>query len=554
MIPGRPPIFRTARRLAGAIILGLAAAASLAPSRAAGPDAAGSPAPRRGGTLILGVIAEPDSYDCAANASPAALETLTPHYSTLLRIDPANYPAIAGDLAQSWTVSPDRLTYVFRLRPEIRFHDGSRLTSADVKASYARLLAPPAGIVLARRANYAAIGRIETPDPATVVFRLKWPEAAMLANFAAPWTCIYSAAKLAQDPAYPAAHILGTGPFVFVGHQPGVAWTGKRWTGYFEPGRPFLDGFVVKFRREDALVEAMLHHRIDADFDSVTPEERDRLVAALGAGLSVGEDGWLASLLITFNTKRQPFDDARVRRALSLALDRWQAADALARTSYLKFAGAIMRPGSPLAMPEADLEALPGFSHDGTGALAEARHLLAQAGVRTLAIHLASRDIEQPYGPAIRYLARSWAQLGITVVDQRLAAGAWQDALSHGRFDAALTFAGDETDDPSQQLAPFVSSDLSPLDRSGASDRMLDSLFIGQAVARSLGERTRIVREFEQRAITEAYSVPLLWANRIVVTSAAVKGWTMAPNGPLGLDLSGIWLAGHGTPAQEAQQ
>ena len=125
-------------------------------------------------------------------------------------------PAVEGDLAASWTVSPDRLTYTFKLYPNVLFHDGSKLTSEDVKASYERIVRPPPGVVSVRRVNYAAIGAIDAPDPLTVVFHLKWPEAAMLENFASEWNAIYSAARLRQDPLFPANHVLGTGAFSFV--------------------------------------------------------------------------------------------------------------------------------------------------------------------------------------------------------------------------------------------------------------------------------------------------------------------------------------------------
>jgi len=85
------------------------------------------------------------------------------------------------------------------------------LTSADVKVSYERIIHPPQGVLSVRQADYAAITSIDTPDPLTVVFHLQWPDAAMSANFASPWNCIYSAAKLAEDPQFPKTHILGTG-------------------------------------------------------------------------------------------------------------------------------------------------------------------------------------------------------------------------------------------------------------------------------------------------------------------------------------------------------
>src|ERR671938_147733 len=106
---------------------------------AAGSLGAGEPAPKSGGTLEFAVTVEPDNYDCHANTSFAFLHPIAPHYSTLLKFDSANYPEIVGDLAESWSVSPDRQTYTFKLRPNVLFHDGSHLTSADVKASYQRI-------------------------------------------------------------------------------------------------------------------------------------------------------------------------------------------------------------------------------------------------------------------------------------------------------------------------------------------------------------------------------------------------------------------------------
>lgn len=125
---------------------------------------AAEPSPKQGGTLEFAVTVEPENYDCHANTSFAFLHPVAPHYSTLLKFNTANYPQVIGDLAESWTVSPDRLTYTFKLRPNILFHDGSRLSSSDVKASYERIVHPPAGVVSARQVDYSAISRIEAPD------------------------------------------------------------------------------------------------------------------------------------------------------------------------------------------------------------------------------------------------------------------------------------------------------------------------------------------------------------------------------------------------------
>ena len=195
--------------LAGAIAIAVAFSA---------PAIAAETAPKHGGTLEFAVTVEPENYDCHGNTSFAFLHPVAPHYSTLLKFDTLNYPQIIGDLAKSWTVSNDRLTYTFKLWPNVLFHDGSKFTAADVKASYERIAHPPPGVLSSRQVDFAAIEKIEIPEPYTVVFRLQWPEAAMLANFASPWNCIYSSRRLAEDPNFPKSNVLGTGPFRFVEH------------------------------------------------------------------------------------------------------------------------------------------------------------------------------------------------------------------------------------------------------------------------------------------------------------------------------------------------
>src|SRR5260370_1851341 len=127
---------------------------------AAHATASAEPPQARGGILTFAVDAEPPNYDCHANFSFVFIHPVIPHYSTLLKFDTANYPQVVGDLAEGWSASADRLTYTFKLRQNVLFHDGSRLTSADVKASYDRIIHPPQRVLSVRQADYAAITRI----------------------------------------------------------------------------------------------------------------------------------------------------------------------------------------------------------------------------------------------------------------------------------------------------------------------------------------------------------------------------------------------------------
>ncbi len=527
---------RTWQRLGGAWLL-IAAATLAIPSFAEQTET-----PKRGGTLEFAVDSEPPNYDCHANISFAFLHPIAPHYSTLLKFDAQTYPEIKGDLADSWSVSPDKKIYTFRLRGNVLFHDGSKMTSADVKASYERIVQPPPGVTSARQVNYASISEIDAPDSQTVVFHLKWPDASMLANFASPWNCIYSAAKLKGDPKFPEKHILGTGPFTFVEHIPGSSWRGTRWEKYFQPGKPYLDGYKADFITGPAAIAAFKKGQIQAQFRSFTPAERDDLVATLGNKVTVDESPWLIDLLIVFNTEQPPFDDARVRRALSLAIDRWHAADSLSGTTFLKFVGGLLRPGFSMATPESELTALPGFSHDIEASRREAKRLLAEAGATGLSFQLTNRDIAMPYQPAADYMIEAWREIGIKVTQEKFNTKTWQSSLESGKFTVALDFGGDYFDDPTLQLTKYVSRDLSPVNFSNSTNRFLDGLYIGQAVTQNARQRVKIVREFEKNALTEATTVPFMWWNRIIVTSTSLKGWYLTPSHYLEQDLTDVWM------------
>jgi peptide/nickel transport system substrate-binding protein len=534
------PVMRAVRRLTVITATVLAGVFTVLPI---GWQALADINPKRGGTLEFAVTIEPGNYDCHGNISFAFLHPIAPHYSTLLKFDAANYPQIIGDLAESWSVSADRLTYTFKLRPNILFHDGSRLTSADVKASYERIVHPPPGVVSARKVDYAAISSIDTPDPLTVVFRLQWPEAAMSANFASPWNCIYSAARLAADPQFPKTNILGTGAFVFVEYVKGQYWRGKRWDRYFLPGRPYLDGYQADFIPGNAVMAAYKSGRIAAEFRSITPPQRDDLVEVLGDRIEISESPWLSNLLVVFNIKKAPFDDARVRRALSLAIDRWGAVAKLQGSTFLKYVGGVMRPGSNMATPEAELVTIPGFSRDIAAARAEARRLLDEAGVHDLKLTVTVRDIPMPHYAGADLLAESWRQIGVATTQDKRNIWDWQKQIDDRQFDVALDFSGDFYDDPTIQMTKYVSHDLSPVNYSYSTDRFLDALFIGQAVTTDPRQRAQIVRDFERHALSEAYTVPLLWWNRIVATSAKLKGWSITPSHFIGQDLTEVWLA-----------
>src|SRR3989442_15491320 len=117
--------------------------------------AAGEERARPGGELVFVVPAEPPSYDAHREETFALVHPAAPHYNTLLRVDPFDRGGtrVVGDLAEAWTVAKDARAYTFTLRKGVRFHDGSELTSRDVKATYDKIVFPPAGVPRTARAS-----------------------------------------------------------------------------------------------------------------------------------------------------------------------------------------------------------------------------------------------------------------------------------------------------------------------------------------------------------------------------------------------------------------
>ena len=498
--------------------------------------------PKSGGTLTYAVTAEAPSTDCHAITTYAAVHVLAPHYSLLLKVDPDNYPKLKPDVAESWTVSPDGLTYTFKIRTGVLFHDGTQLTSKDVKATFDRIRNPPAGIVSIRKELFADIASIEAPDPATVVMKLREPDASFLDTLALPYNCLYSADRLAEDANFPAKTVMGSGPFVFVEHRAGSHWTAKRFDKYWEKGKPYLDGFKAVFIKSQAVVTALQGGQIQAEFRSISPGERNQLVNALKDKITVQEAAWVCKVDLLFNSEAKPFDNPKIRQALSMAIDRWGGSDALSRISILKFVGGVMRPGYAMSLPESELTKLPGFSKDIAKSREEAKKLLDEAGVKDLKFKLLNRNIAEPYTPGAVYSIDQWRRVGVVAEHEQLETKLYQDRVAAGDFDVAIEFQADFMDDPTAQFSKFLTKKASPSGYSGHTDTKIDDMYEKQRRTIDVAERTKIVREMERYSLVQAYNVPLLWWQRIIVNNKKIHGWYMTPSHYLWQDLTTVWL------------
>jgi peptide/nickel transport system substrate-binding protein len=499
--------------------------------------------PKRGGILNFAVVAEPPTIDCHAVTTFAFAHPGRPQYSTLLKFK-GDFKdlKIVGDLAESWEMAKDGLSYTFKLFNNVKFHDGAPMTSEDVKASYERIINPPPGVVSARRSLHADIGSIETPDPYTVVFKMKKPNASMLTHFASPWNCIYRAEKLKEDPKFPEKTVLGTGAFQFVEYVKGSHWTGKRFEGYFRKDRPYLDGFKAYFVKSATVVSGIVGGQFDAEFRGRTPKERDQILAGLKDKASNIEGPWVSNLMLTFNVTKKPFDDVRVRQALTLAIDRWGGSEPLSKISALKYVSGLLRPGFDMALPPEELKKLPGFWPDINKSREEAKRLLKEAGVPHLKVKLVNRNVAEPYTPGGIFAIDQWRRIGVEVEHSQLETKLFFDAMKDGNFDVLVEFISDFADDPSAQFDKLLTKAKSSQAASGHTDTKLDDLFDKQAGEIDPVKRKAIAHEFERYALTQAYAVPLLWWQRIITNNVKVKGWEHQANHFTGQDLVDVWL------------
>ena len=338
---------------------------------------------------------------------------------------------------------------------------------------------------------------------------------------------------------------MGTGPFTFVEHQAGSHWVGKKFDGYFEAGKPYLDGYRAVFISGAPMVNALAGGQVLAEFRGQSPADRDRLVQALGDKAVVVESPWVCSLVVSFNTKKKPFDDPRVRRALSLAIDRWEGAQALQKIALVRHVGGLLRPGYDFAISEQDLLKQPGFSRDINASRAEAKRLLKEAGVENLTFKLTNRNVAMPYTPVGVFLIDQWRQIGLTVQHEQLETRLYLAAQQRGNatYDAALDFNCDFMDEPNLQLQKYLSADKSALNYSRPHRPQ------ARRALRQAGGRARqgeahgaAARVRARRRSTEAYVIPTIWWHRIIVYHKQLKGWNITPSHYVGQDLTDVWL------------
>ena len=514
----------------------------------AGSVAAGE-TPKRGGTLVYMIPADaPPSLDGHRETTFATVHAAAPFYSLLIRVNPDNPSSTTDFVCDLCTDMPtptdDGKTYTFKIRPGVKFHDGTPLTADDVATTFEEIIHPSEGVVSARDSHYMMVDKVEAPDSSTVVFRLKFATQAFLPALADPFNWIYEKAILDKDPRWYEKNVMGSGPFKFAGYETGQSIKGVRNPDFYHPGQPYLDGFTAIFAPKQAVrIDAIRADRAAGEFRGLPPSARQELTRELGDKIVMQESDWNCGNVITANHKRKPFDDVRVRRALVLAIDQWHGAPALSRIADVKTVGGIVFPGSPLAATKAELETLAGYWPDIEKSRAEARRLLKEAGAEGLKFELLNRNVDQPYKFVATWLIDEWSKIGLTVTQRVVPTGPWFEAMRTGNFDVVVEANCNTIVNPVIDVQKYLPRDVFPENYGQYEDKEAVDIYDKMLRETDAGKQRALMRAFEKRVLdTEAHEMVVTYWNRIVPLRSYVKGWKVSPSHYINQDLANVWL------------
>jgi len=270
--------------------------------------------------LNFALSGNPDTLDPHKTAGTLTFQTLRSVYDTL--VEPDREGKIVGALAESWSTSADNLTWTFKLRRGVTFHNGDPLTSKDVKATIERVknkdLASP------KASEFAPIDSVQAPDDYTVVLKLSAPAAPLLAALASGWGAILPSRLIEAGHDF-ANQPVGTGPFVFKEWVRDNKVVLEKNPNYWMKGAPKLAGVTFQIIPERAVqVQGLIAGQIDAS-DIIDEEDVPLLESS---GEVVVEKKLTALIMVmAMNTSRPPFTDLRVRQAINHAIDKQTVLD-----------------------------------------------------------------------------------------------------------------------------------------------------------------------------------------------------------------------------------
>lgn len=468
--------------------------------------AAAASGPRSGGTLRVAVSTNFDDPDPHRYRSVTNFNLFTLCLDGLTDVG-KNFELEPG-LAASWQVSASGLEYVFNLKRGVRFHDGQTLGAADVKASLERIMNPKTAS--AQRSDFALVQSVTALDPQRVKIVLKQPFAPFLTKVATVRVPILPASTLPAEGRV--SKVVGTGPWELVAWKTNEYVRLKRFAGYREQGLPHIDEIVV---RPIADGNTRLTGLRAGDLDliqDVPYKDVESLRAARHLVIFTGPGSWPA--YIVFNTRKPPFDDARVRQAVAHAVDKKALIDGHL-WGYGQATSQPFPPGSPWHLD------VKGRERD----LDRARKLMAEAGLAGgLEVPILVSTGWAAFVEGAQVLQAQLKPIGLTLKLDVTDLATWVARVNKRDYNLFYLWYSARYDPDDFYRRFFHSSEEASNNRSGYKTPELDRVLELAATTRDAGERKKLYTRVLQTIVDEA---PVIWTSFPDVS----LGWTAALKG-----------------------
>ena len=432
------------------------AALSLAILGSISPAAGGADTPRPGGVLNLTLREDlPQGFSIHETSTISTVWPAMPCLSNLVLFDPLkpieSPDTIIGELAEKWSWQDNYRNLVFFLRKGVKWHDGQPFTAQDVKYTFDMVReAPDAQAKLRispRKDWYANVEAIEVADFHTVVFRLKRPQPSLILMLASGYSPIYAAHL---PVATYRTGCVGTGPFKLKEWRKGEFVELVRNPEYFVKGRPYLDALrYTVIAERGTRVAALQTGKVDVPFPTEASKTIAEQLKKAVPQLVVTVAAQNVSDNVIMNEKKPPFDNPKVRLAVSHAIDRRGLISALYQGGAIGGAAMLSKPYGVWALPDRELATLPG-SGKPADEKAKARKLMAEVGYspdKPLRVEMVTRAIAI-YVDLAAFLINELKQVGIEATLKPVETAQWHAMATRGEYQIGANLTGIGPDDP----------------------------------------------------------------------------------------------------------
>ncbi|KRR19691.1 peptide ABC transporter substrate-binding protein [Bradyrhizobium lablabi] len=481
-------------------------------------------AQKKGGTLRLYHNDNPPSTSLHEEATIASVTPFAAIFNNLVVFDPANahesIDTVIPDLAESWAWDSTNTKLTFKLRQGVKWHDGQPFTAKDVQCTWRMLIGKTETQDFKRNPRkvwYTKLQDVSINGDHEATFELSEPQPSLpvlLASAFSPvYPCHVSQQVMRTKP-------IGTGPFKFVEFKRGESVRLVRNPEYWKKDRPYLD--EITFRMIDSRATRMLafatgEYDITFPSDVSVPLMKDVKARAPNAICEMTTTGTQINLMV--NRVNPPFDNADIRKAMSLALDR-KPFNTILMEGLARMGGAMLaKPEGEWGMPEDMVSSLTGYGPNAEKNIAEAQAIMQKLGysdAKPLQIKIQTRNLPTYRDPAV-ILTDQLKKVYITSELDILDTPRWYARLAKKDYTIGLNVTGVSVDDPDGNIVENYSC-KSERNYTQYCNAEVDRLLVAQSSELDRDKRKKMVWEIERLLVEDA-------ARPIILHSSAANCW-----------------------------